>query len=171
MSKLYKIKRNIFGTEVEIELTLGEMNDCYDKIREYNMREILNELLACDGFANVPKEIMESMVEDAVEEQDESGDNVFTSIDTVFERRKDELQKYKQEAQDMSITVGHVIDNPTFDFGGKFQIITTATDDHSVFTVLYDSIRDNTKDIPADLLIKPVQYMSTNEHNGLVLEV
>ena len=38
--ELYKIKRNVFGTEVEIELTLGEMNDCYDKIREYNMREI-----------------------------------------------------------------------------------------------------------------------------------
>ena len=167
--ELYKIKRNVFGTEVEIELTLGEMNDCYDEIRKYNMREILNELLACDGYANVPKEIMESMVEDAVEEQDESGDNVFTSIDTVFERRKDELQKYKQEAQDMSITVGHVIDNPTFDFGGKFQIIDV--DETGFIDVLYDSIRDNTKDIPADLLIKPVQYMSTNEHNGLVLEV
>lgn len=167
--EMYKIKRNVCGTEIEIELTLGEMNDCYDEIRKYNMREILNELLACDGFANVPKEIMESMVEDAVEEQDESGDSVFTSIDTVFQKRKGELQKYKQDAQDMSITVGHVIDNPTFDFGGKFQIIDV--DETGFIDVLYDSIRDNTKDIPADLLIKPVQYMSTNEHNGLILEV
>ena len=171
MSKLYKIKRNICGTEVEIELTLGEMNDCYDEIRKYNMREILNELLACDGYANIPNKIMESMVQDAIEEQDESGDNVFTAIDKEYERRKGELQKYKQDVQDMSITVGHVIDNPTFDFGGKFQIITTATDDHSVFTVLYDSIRDNMKDISADLLVRPVQYLTTSEHNGLILEV
>lgn len=168
--EMYKIKRNVCGTEIEIELTLGEMNDCYDEIRKYNMREILNELLACDGFANVPKEIMESMVEDAVEEQDESGDNVFTSIDTVFERRKDELQKYKQEAQDMSITVGHVIDNPTFDFDGNFRIITA--DEAGHIDVLYDNMWDNTKDIPADLLIKPVKHIMTpSGSNGLVLEV
>jgi hypothetical protein len=165
--ELYKIKRNVFGTEVEIELTLGEMNDCYDKIREYNMREILNELLACDGCANVPKEIIDSVVQDALEEQDESGDSVFTAIDTVYKKRN--FNKYKQETPDMSITVGHVIDNPTFDFGGKFQIIDV--NETGFIDVLYDSIRDNTKDIPADLLIKPVQYMSTNEHNGLVLEV
>ncbi len=166
--ELYKIKRNICGTEVEIELTLGEMNDCYDEIRKYNMREILNELLVCDGYANVPMEIMESMVQDAIEEQDESGNSVFNAIDTVYERRKGELQKYKQDAPDMSITVGHVIDNPTFDSEIAYKI-GRWNDDLSDWETIYDSRQ--TDDYPsAELLIKKVTYMTISD-GQLVLEV
>ena len=116
----------------------------------------------------LPKEIIDSVVQDALEEQDESGDSVFTAIDTVYKKRN--FKKYKQETPDMSITVGHVIDNPTFDFDGNFRIITA--DEAGHIDVLYDNMWDNTKDIPADLLIKPVKHIMTpSGSNGLVLEV
>ena len=162
--EMYKIKRSIFGTEVEIELTLGEMNDCYDKIREYNMREILNELLACDGCENVPKEIIDSVVQDALEEQDESGDSVFTAIDTVYKKRN--FQKYKQDVPDMSITVGHIIDNPTFDYNSDFII--QADDEDN--TVVYESNGIIWDDIPSELLILPIKYITTRGYK-LVIEV
>ena len=61
---------------------------------------------------------------------------------------------------DMHITVGHVIDNPTFMFDGRFEI-TTTDDDGTVYT-LYESHDDIDKDIPVELLIEPVTYMVLN---------
>ena len=71
---------------------------------------------------------------------------------------------------DMSITVGHVIDNPTFMFDGWFEI--TTTDDEGEVKVLYDSYDDIDKEIPAELLIEPITYMVVNKEKGrLRLEV
>jgi len=70
---------------------------------------------------------------------------------------------------DMRITVGHVIDNPTFDFNGLFEI--TTTDEDGTVRTLYDSAYEN-DDIPCELLIEPVTYMVVNESEGkLRLEV
>lgn len=65
---------------------------------------------------------------------------------------------------DMTITVGHVIDNPTFMFDGWFEI--TTTDDDGTVHTLYDSYEDLPKDIPADLLIEPITYMVVNREKG-----
>ena len=63
---------------------------------------------------------------------------------------------------DMSITVGHIIDNPTFMFFGNFEI-TTSEDDGSV-TVLYDSLRDIDSEPSVELLIEKVTYLAVNEN-------
>ena len=71
---------------------------------------------------------------------------------------------------DMSITVGHVIDNPTFMFDGWFEI--TQTDDDGTVHTLYDSYDDIDKEVPAELMIEPVTYMVVNKEKGrLRLEV
>lgn len=71
---------------------------------------------------------------------------------------------------DMAITVGHIIDNPTFMFDGWFEV-TTTDNDGTVYT-LYDSLDDIDKEIPAELLIEPVTYMVVNKEKGrLRLEV
>ena len=71
---------------------------------------------------------------------------------------------------DMTITVGHVIDNPTFMFDGWFEI--TTTDDDGEVKVLYDSYDEIDKEIPAELLIEPITYMVVNKEKGrLRLEV
>ena len=71
---------------------------------------------------------------------------------------------------DMHITVGHVIDNPTFMFDGWFEI--TTTDDEGEVKVLYDSYDEIDKEIPAELLIEPITYMVVNKEKGrLRLEV
>lgn len=71
---------------------------------------------------------------------------------------------------DMTITVGHVIDNPTFMFDGWFEI--TTTDDEGDVKVLYDSYDEMDKEIPAELLIEPITYMVVNKEKGrLRLEV
>jgi hypothetical protein len=66
--------------------------------------------------------------------------------------------------QGMRITVGHVIDNPTFDFCGRYEITTTEND--GTVNVLYDSERDMEQDIPDELLIEPITYMVVNTSNG-----
>ena len=71
---------------------------------------------------------------------------------------------------DMTITIGHVIDNPTFMFDGWFEI--TTTDDEGEVKVLYDSYDEMDKEIPAELLIEPITYMVVNKEKGrLRLEV
>ena len=71
---------------------------------------------------------------------------------------------------DMHITVGHVIDNPTFMFEGWFEI--TTTDDDGTVHVLYDSCDNFVKEIPAELLVEPITYMIVNKEKGrLRLEV
>ena len=71
---------------------------------------------------------------------------------------------------DMTITIGHVIDNPTFMFDGWFEI--TTTDDEGEVKVLYDSYDEMDKEIPAELQIEPITYMVVNKEKGrLRLEV
>lgn len=65
---------------------------------------------------------------------------------------------------DMTITVGHVIDNPTFMFDGWFEI--TNTDEDGIVNVLYDSLDDMEKEIPTELLIEPITYMVVNKEKG-----
>ena len=70
----------------------------------------------------------------------------------------------------MAITVGHVIDNPTFSFDGWFEI--TTTDDDGIVHTLYDSYEDMDKDVPVELIIEPITYMVVNKEKGrLRLEV
>ena len=65
---------------------------------------------------------------------------------------------------DMTITVGHVIDNPTFYFDGWFEI--TQTDDNGTVHTLYDSYADLPEHVPAELLIEPITYMVVNKEKG-----
>ena len=66
---------------------------------------------------------------------------------------------------DMTITVGHIIDNPTFPFDGRFEV--TETDDDGTVHTLFDSERMiDGEDIPAELLIEPVTYMVVNSEFG-----
>lgn len=76
------------------------------------------------------------------------------------------------ERHPMTITVGHIIDNPTFSFDGNIEI--TETDgDGTVHTLYDDTNRDFwSKDIPAELLCRDITYMVVNSANGnLRLEV
>lgn len=66
-------------------------------------------------------------------------------------------------AEDMAITVGHVIDNPTLHFDGDFEI--THTDYDGAVITLYDSQRDETK-VPNSLLRLDVSYMVVNTEIG-----
>lgn len=73
---------------------------------------------------------------------------------------------------DMAITVGHIIDNPTFSFDGNIEI--TETDDDGTVHTLYDDMNRDfwSKDIPAELLARDITYMVVNSSNGnLRLEV
>lgn len=69
---------------------------------------------------------------------------------------------------DMSITVGHVIDNPTFDTEFAYRI-GYWDDEQNDWIALYNSRVDD-EDPPAELLIKKVEYMTIDD-GQLVLEV
>lgn len=67
---------------------------------------------------------------------------------------------------DMSITVGHIVDNPTFPFDGDVEI--TETDGDGTVHTLYD---DKSKDfwgreIPPEILCRKITYMVVNGEVG-----
>ena len=68
---------------------------------------------------------------------------------------------------DMHITVGHVIDNPTFDTEFAYRIVTDEED--GSWCDLYNS-RDNDDSVPTFLLTENVTYMTLGD-NQLILEV
>ena len=70
---------------------------------------------------------------------------------------------------DMSITVGHVIDNPTFDKEFAFKI-GYWSDEACDWIALYDSREEDDAEIPAELLIEKVTYLTIVD-GQLVLEV
>jgi len=67
----------------------------------------------------------------------------------------------------MSITVGHIIDNPTFDTEIAFRIATW--DGSTDWNDLYNSRTDD-GDVPAELLIQKVTYLTIDD-GQLVIEV
>jgi len=71
---------------------------------------------------------------------------------------------------DMTITVGHILDNPTFDCTACYQIVSVDADD--TLHVLYDSRDEKSFDDrpPADLLIENVTYITIRD-GKLILEV
>lgn len=71
-------------------------------------------------------------------------------------------------SMDMSITVGHVIDNPTFDTELAYKI-GRWDDERSDWVALYDS-RESENAIPAELLIEKIRYMTIDD-GQLILEV
>ena len=77
---------------------------------------------------------------------------------------KDELFK----KPDMSITGGHIIDNPTFDTELAYKIVRW-NDEENDHEVLYDSRQDD-DDPPAELLTETVSYMTIDD-GQLILEV
>ena len=68
---------------------------------------------------------------------------------------------------DMSITVGHVIDNPTMDACFKYRIVDV--DENECYRTLFDGFTGDDYP-PAELLIKKVEYMTIDD-GQLVLEV
>ena len=116
-----------------------------------------------DPDSNTSTKIIQGYDPDCHPEFDSQvGGELYSYVETyLYERNK--------KVQDMKITVGHVIDNPTFDFNGWFEI--TTTDDEGTVHTLYDSYKDMDKNIPADLLIEPVTYMAVNGEGRLRLEV
>jgi len=72
-------------------------------------------------------------------------------------------------AEKMTITVGHVIDNPTFDCHAECEI--TQTYDDGYVEVLWDTRKDGNK-IPVDILVQKITYMIVNTNTGVLrLEV
>ena len=67
----------------------------------------------------------------------------------------------------MHITVGHIIDNPTFDTEFAFRIVTDEED--GSWTDLYNS-RETDDPVPTFLLIENVTFMTIID-NQLILEV
>ena len=68
---------------------------------------------------------------------------------------------------DMSITVGHIIDNPTFPFDGMVEI-TETEDDGTVYTLWQDEYGGHPS---VDILIRKVTYMVVTSHGTLRIEV
>ena len=69
---------------------------------------------------------------------------------------------------DMSITVGHVVANPTFDTEFAYKI-GRWDEEQSDWVALYDS-RETDDDPSAELLIEKIRYM-TIDNGQLILEV
>lgn len=66
---------------------------------------------------------------------------------------------------DMGITVGHIIDNPTFMFVGDFEI--TETDGDGEVHTLYCTQDMGTKEyVPTEILLMTVTYMVVNKKLG-----
>ena len=74
----------------------------------------------------------------------------------------------KPTKPDMRVTVGHIVDNPTFNLGNNFEIV-DLLDDGTVNT-LYDS-RNNNKPVPTEFLVKTVTYMTASESRPGVLVI
>ena len=71
----------------------------------------------------------------------------------------------KEDVSGMGITVGHIVDNPTFPFDGDFEI--TSTDGFGNVYTLYDH-RTGSLDVPPTLLVRPVTYLVVNSENGIL---
>ena len=71
---------------------------------------------------------------------------------------------------DMHITVGHIIDNPTFDCTAHYMIVTSTVDD--TYETLYDSNDEESfGDRPrCELLICNIEYITVRD-GVLILEV
>ena len=68
---------------------------------------------------------------------------------------------------DMSITIGHIIDNPTFDTCFDYRIV--VADDDGSWIDLYNS-RFADEDPPAELLIQKITYLTLGD-NTIIMEV
>ena len=69
---------------------------------------------------------------------------------------------------DMHITVGHIIDNPTFDTELAYKI-GYWDDEENDWVALYNS-RETDEQVSADLLIEKITYMTIGD-GQLILEV
>lgn len=69
--------------------------------------------------------------------------------------------------KDMSITVGHIVSNPTFDTCFEYRIVTY--EDDGSWTDVYNS-READDDPPAELLIQKIHYLTLGD-NTLIMEV
>ena len=69
----------------------------------------------------------------------------------------------KPTKPDMRVTVGHIVDNPTFNIG-NFEIV------DGTFNTLYDSGNDN-KPVPTEFLVKTVTYMTASQSRPGVLVI
>ena len=73
----------------------------------------------------------------------------------------------KKSKPDMSITVGHLIDNPTMDACFKYRIVDV--DENECYRTLFEGFTGDDYP-PAELLIENVVYMTIDD-GQLVLEV
>lgn len=69
---------------------------------------------------------------------------------------------------DMHITVGHVIDNPTFDTCFEYRIVSPEPDGD--WNELYNSRDNDPFGVPTFLLTENITYMTLGD-NQLILEV
>ena len=71
---------------------------------------------------------------------------------------------------DMHITVGHIVDNPTFPFDGDVEI--TETDDDGTVHTMFDSRHNSWSDMTTYILLHRITYMVVNKSTGVLrLEV
>lgn len=93
-----QIKRLVFGQEVTIDLTEGEILDAYYEAQRYNVREMLNERLMqeTDIIKEIPAELFGKMVTEVMEEveamDEHMGSNIFPAMNAVIEKHKEELK-------------------------------------------------------------------------------
>ena len=96
-----KITREILDTDVEIELTISEIMDCFDEMRLYNTKCMVENHLEDQGYNDVPFELIQKLAKDVVEEKEafdtNMGSNIFPAMDAVISKNAEELEKYKAE--------------------------------------------------------------------------
>ena len=98
-----QIKRMVFGQEVMIDLTDGEILDAKYEADRYNARELLNERLMQEENIKdeLPADLFGRMVDAVVREKDamdnNMGDNLSPAVNAVIEKYAEELKPYKEE--------------------------------------------------------------------------
>ena len=96
-----KIKREILGQTIEIELTAIEVGDAYEEARKSQIRETLNDRLSLDRYHDIPAEVFEKLVHEANEEwygiDADTVSNIYPAVCAVIERNEEFLAQYKDK--------------------------------------------------------------------------
>lgn len=70
---------------------------------------------------------------------------------------------------DMSVTIGHIIDNPDFDLNAPFELREAEPDNECYWITTYSGDGWDVKGIPPEVLCRPVRHLTIVDHK-LVIE-
>ena len=120
-----KIKREILGQTIEIELTLTEVADAYEEARKSQIRDMLNDQLSLNLYHDIPEETFEKLVDECNEEWYEIdadlGYNIYPAVKAVIEKNKGSLSRYKDEPYKMYEIEGYYHKSITYTVKAKSE--------------------------------------------------